>query len=272
MPEPAGPTRHFQHDTALVHVTRLHDAAPCEGLSGSFDSPVLGVHLDRRSRVTQRREGPTTTTFFSPGELTLIPAELPLTCWTDGPTSFLHVRLADPLFGEPGAGALHERLRFDDPVCRVLALSIAESAQTEGAVAQAYIESAAGTLALRLLSLQGAAPIRLPPGGLSEPAHRRVVEFMQAQLEHNPGVAEMAEVAGLSVHHFSRLFTRTTGLPPHQYLQRLRAERAAALLREGRLNVLQVALAVGFANPSHFASFFRRATGVSPQAYRRAHR
>ena len=52
-----------------------------------------------------------------------------------------------------------------------------------------------------------------------------------------------------------------------QYLRELRMERAAALLREGRLNVLQVALEVGYSSPSHFSAAFHETFGCCPGLY-----
>lgn len=49
----------------------------------------------------------------------------------------------------------------------------------------------------------------------------------------------------------------------------LRMDAARRLLRETRKSVVEVALDVGYANPSHFAQLFRRETGLSPSDYRR---
>jgi AraC-like DNA-binding protein len=49
-----------------------------------------------------------------------------------------------------------------------------------------------------------------------------------------------------------------------QYLRALRMERAAELLREGRMNVTEVALAVGFSSPSHFSTAFHETFGCCP--------
>jgi AraC family transcriptional regulator len=76
-------------------------------------------------------------------------------------------------------------------------------------------------------------------------------------------------VAGLSVHHFSRMFSQSTGESPHAYIVRRRIERAHALIRGSDAPLASIATAVGFADHSHFSKHFRRLTGQTPAAARR---
>jgi len=71
-------------------------------------------------------------------------------------------------------------------------------------------------------------------------------------------------------YHFARLFRRTVGVPPHQYVLRRRVERAKELLLTGRLGLSEVALAAGFSDQSHLTRVFRRAVGLTPARFRRA--
>jgi AraC-like DNA-binding protein len=57
------------------------------------------------------------------------------------------------------------------------------------------------------------------------------------------------------------------GLTIPQYLQRLRLERAAELLKAGQLNVTEVAMEVGYSSLSHFSLAFRQAFGSCPGLY-----
>ena len=76
-------------------------------------------------------------------------------------------------------------------------------------------------------------------------------------------LADVAGVAGLSPFHAARLFTRTTGLPPHAWRNQVRLQRALAPLRAG-VSVTDVAAASGFTDQSHFTRHFRRMFGVPP--------
>jgi AraC family transcriptional regulator len=79
----------------------------------------------------------------------------------------------------------------------------------------------------------------------------------------------LAAQAGLSRFHFQRLFKAATGVAPSRYHIDLRLNEARRLLRETKMGVVDVALEIGYANPSHFARLFRRETGLSPSDYRR---
>lgn len=80
--------------------------------------------------------------------------------------------------------------------------------------------------------------------------------------------AALARAAGLSPAYLGRLFRSQTGLSPDEYIRQRRAERAAALLRQGEANILDVAAAVGFESTSSFYAAFRRIIGAPPGEYR----
>lgn len=107
-------------------------------------------------------------------------------------------------------------------------------------------------------------------GGLSGTALRRVHEHVEGRLHQPLTVRELADVARLSLHHFSRAFSSSTGLSPHRYLMQQRVQRAAKLLLETARPTPEIALEAGFADQSHLIRSFVRVTGRTPQAYRRA--
>ena len=76
--------------------------------------------------------------------------------------------------------------------------------------------------------------------------------------------------SGLSPSHFARAFRAAMGEPPHRYLVRLRIKMARELLEHTRLPVIEVGLRCGFEQTTHFATMFRKMTGLSPRAYRAA--
>lgn len=77
---------------------------------------------------------------------------------------------------------------------------------------------------------------------------------------------ELARLAGLSPHHFLRVFKDATGLPPHAYQVQQAIEHAKALLAGG-VAISQAALDSGFADQSHFSRLFRQFTGATPRQY-----
>jgi AraC family transcriptional regulator len=77
----------------------------------------------------------------------------------------------------------------------------------------------------------------------------------------------MAAAAGYSPFQFARMFKATTGLAPHQYVLRLRVERACRLVRGGAASLAEVALAAGFYDQAHLTNVFRKTLGVTPAAW-----
>lgn len=105
--------------------------------------------------------------------------------------------------------------------------------------------------------------------GLDDRRLRRVLDYMTAHLEDDVRLKDLADAACLSVFHFIRMFTSTTGLTPHRYLSRLRLERAKTLLSLRTMSIAEIAQACRFSSQSAFSRAFRRATIATPQAYRR---
>ncbi|WP_437752548.1 helix-turn-helix domain-containing protein [Sorangium sp. So ce1389] len=261
---------------AVALVVR-RDQPPCDGVSGAFDAHVLGVHLGAPARVRQRREDRVHEGVFGRGDLTVIPARWQSTCWTRDRSGFLHVHVPDALVARVAEGIAPSGgrevaclFRFDDALSRELALSMLHEVETGGEAAAGYVEASAVILAARMLRAAGLSVSPAPRSGLPLPVLRRAKELLHEGMERNVGVVELADAAGMNVHHFSRMFKRSTGLSPHRYLGQIRVDRAKALLADPRRRIVDVAAEVGFANASHFAAFFRKATGTTPGAYRRA--
>jgi len=86
--------------------------------------------------------------------------------------------------------------------------------------------------------------------------------------EESLTLSDTARSLGLNHQYFSRAFSREAGTPFITYVNSLRVEAAKTLLREGALNVSEVAFRVGFGSVNNFARVFKRMTGVTPKDYR----
>jgi AraC family transcriptional regulator len=111
-------------------------------------------------------------------------------------------------------------------------------------------------------------PVQIYKGGLGSARLRRIKELVRAKIEDDLSLDEMAQSVGLSTAHFARMFRKSTGETPHQFVLRQRIERAKAMLRAPNARVLDVAVACGFKTQQHFAQVFRDVWGVSPTDYR----
>jgi len=97
---------------------------------------------------------------------------------------------------------------------------------------------------------------------------RRIRELVHAKMEDELSLHEMAQSVGLTTAHFARMFRKSTGETPHQFVLRQRLDHAKAMLRAPYARVLDVAVACGFKTQQHFAQVFRDVCGISPTGYR----
>jgi AraC family transcriptional regulator len=105
-------------------------------------------------------------------------------------------------------------------------------------------------------------------GGLGCARLRMIKELVHAKMEDELTLCEMAQSVELTTAHFARMFRKSTGETPHQFVLRNRIERAKEMLRAAELRVLDVAVACGFKTQQHFARVFRRMCGACPTKYR----
>jgi transcriptional regulator GlxA family with amidase domain len=136
-------------------------------------------------------------------------------------------------------------------------------------VAAAAVEALHRELADRPSShgvLPDAASHSLWSGGCLPRAVSRALVFIQAHSAEDIALKDIASAAHVSPYHLARLFKRTIGVAPHQYLIRERLRAARALLSAGgRRSLADIAAAVGFADQSHLARHFKRAFGMTPR-------
>ena len=98
---------------------------------------------------------------------------------------------------------------------------------------------------------------------------RAAAQLMDAQGTQALALDDLARVAGLSEFHLLRVFRRSIGITPHQYLMRVRLLRAIELLRDTALPVTSIAYEAGWEDLSNFNRAFRRELGCSPREFRR---
>jgi AraC family transcriptional regulator len=106
-------------------------------------------------------------------------------------------------------------------------------------------------------------------GGLSPWQMRRATELLEAHLDGNIPLQQVAEACELSVSHFARAFKTTFGRPPYKWLTDRRVDRARDLMMKSRLPLADIAIQCGFADQSALNRSFKRIHGVTPGIWRR---
>src|SRR6202023_2597986 len=133
-----------------------------------------------------------------------------------------------------------------------------------------FLDSVEQAMAVALVNAHAVRhrPVQLYRGGLGSARLRRVKELVHAKMDDDLSLDELAQSVGLSTAHFARMFRKSTGETPHQFVMRQRLERAKAMLRAPGARILDVAVACGFRTQQHFAQVFRDVWGASPTEYR----
>ena len=94
------------------------------------------------------------------------------------------------------------------------------------------------------------------------------VRYIRYHFHEDVALADVARHIDMSPSWLTKRFNQECGVSIPQYLMQVRVEKAQKLLAETGMLVFEVANAVGFENPRYFVSVFKKATGLTPKAYR----
>jgi AraC family transcriptional regulator len=257
------------------------DACVWQGKPGEYAVDALPdvwliLHTTGSSRLASANIGRRTAT---PGLVTIVPAGMP-TEWIINPdqdalTVHLSSERLKGLLDREGRTIrdlerLPLRFAVADPLVGAALESLHRELRSPQEAGSLYVDRLADVLVLHLLRTAGGKlPEGAEKGGLTATALSRVCELLEASAERGISLEDLAREVGMSRFHFARAFRRSTAKSPHQYLTELRIERAKQMLVHSDLPVVDVALAAGFGSQSHLTHTFRRATGLTPAAYRR---
>jgi AraC-like DNA-binding protein len=170
----------------------------------------------------------------------------------------------------------------------VLHAGHAEDRNVSAILNHLWNEASAGNLAWRLATesavvtlgvalLRAKARLERTPGRASVERAcdwrvRRVMERMEAEIESDVGLRELASGVGLSPSHLSAVFVAAAGVPPRRWLLCRRVERARELLTRTRRNITDIALSCGFSSSQHFSTVFKAQEGCTPTDFRNSRR
>lgn len=100
--------------------------------------------------------------------------------------------------------------------------------------------------------------------GVRHPKLSQVIQMMEAAIEEPVSPADLADDVGMSTRQLERLFRRYLNRSPKRYYMELRLQKARNLLMQTDMSVINVALACGFASPSHFSKCYRAHYNTTP--------
>lgn len=246
---------------------------------------TLSVYL-AGGQGSRRREAP--QELGAPGRCSVLPAGHESHWVVRDPVQFLHLYVSDLawaervvrlLDAEPRARTLAPLIYTQDALYQGWAQQVRMldwSQDGDALWADALSQQVLDRLVLQSATSRQRQAAERPLGGLSAVARRRVLEHVQAHLEH-PGaltLRALAAVACLSEYHFARMFRQSMGCTPHDWVLQQRLARALQVLGGGTASppLVELAVACGFSSASHLVRCFRAHWGVTPTQFARWHR
>ncbi|MEA1877074.1 MAG: AraC family transcriptional regulator [Bacteroidota bacterium] len=94
------------------------------------------------------------------------------------------------------------------------------------------------------------------------------INFIEKHFEEQILISDIARFARWSEPHFKQIFKSETGIPPGEYLQRIRIKKASELLSNSQLSIAEIAWRTGYTSSGYFATVFKKHKGQSPGEYR----
>jgi AraC family transcriptional regulator len=236
--------------------------------------PVLALALRRGSIEMGLRRSEVIRVTYDAGDISLVPRHLEK-WFRNEDLQALCIAISDAALTAASDGASGEvELRRTDKLVDARLRALVEAVNAERIVGfpsgRLFLDSVEQALAVALVNGYGVRhrSVQTHRGGLGSARLRRIKEFVDAKMEDELTLREMAQSVELSRAHFARMFRKSTGESPHQFVLRQRIERAMIMLRSDDARVVDVAVACGFKTQQHFARVFRHVCGVSPTDYR----
>lgn len=228
------------------------------------------IESDRRERA-----------LIGPRQICLTPGAATTQWEHSGHIEILHVYVRQSIYesvvaemyGCDGSQAeIVPRWAILDPLLEQVAITISDAVADGTLEDGLYVDTLAHMVAAHLARWHSHKSNKVPgpPARvLSGSKMRRLIEFVEENLDRDLRLEAMAREVGMSPLYLSHAFKTSIGQSPHRYILARRVERARGLLRDTDLPISDVALSCGFSSQSHLSNWFFRMVGVSPAAYRK---
>jgi AraC family transcriptional regulator len=214
----------------------------------------------------------------TPGHYDFFPGREGVDVQLDGSIETMHLYLRrsivdaviEDMLGDPKQITLNPVFNGSDPLLEQIAVSMRGALNDNSLASKLYVEQLSWTLAAHLVhSSARRVPLSYSYGGLSKQQLKRVIDFIEVNMEKPLDLNDLSRAACLNPIYFGRQFKRTTNMSPHQFVIQRRIERAKSLLATTSQPIAEVAAACGFCHQEHLTRVFRIRCGTTPSAYRR---
>ncbi|WP_417453945.1 helix-turn-helix domain-containing protein [Kiloniella sp.] len=228
---------------------------------------------------TQRHNGEKSLGKGHPGAVCIMPAGVRSEWSIEAPFKFMHLYFDQAEFDrialesydiDPSLVSLEDVAFRSDPVIEQLFRQIIVPLDWQNPADKMSLSHAGQLLIQHLFRgyTNKTAEPEFIKGGLPPYVAKRVKDYIEAFLDQGLVVEDLSAVAELSPFHFTRMFQRTMGTSPHQYVLTRRVQRAKDLLGNSQKTLSSIAFQCGFSSQSHMATRFRKATGLTPRKFR----
>lgn len=245
-------------------------STPTDWCSVDFGNHLMYVyrHGAMRSMQTLLDWGPSGRVPPGVGDIWWKPAGVACAALVHGDTAgYCEIAIPGPAIGDT---ALIPRIKYTNPLVHHLVEQIYGATGRDDVMARLLTDSAAETLRLLIIETHTEErPRKRPrPRVLDADTRSNIVEYLSDAVDSEITVDELARLADMPVSVFIKAFRQAFRTTPYQFLLDRRIDRAKALLLTTPRPVAEIARAVGFATPNHFATAFKSRVGVTPTAFR----
>jgi AraC-like DNA-binding protein len=169
--------------------------------------------------------------------------------------------------------AVRPGIAANDPIVLHLGDCLIPTIERHDATNDQFIDRITTALNIHFARVYGGMhfPPPLVSGGLAPWQLRLARDTINANLEEELSLEQIACECRLSVSHFARAFTRSTGISPHRWLMQRRVDVAKNLMLSTDTSLAEISLKCGFSDQSHLTKVFAEATGETPGRWRQIH-
>lgn len=212
---------------------------------------------------------------LSEGELCILPGDVSVSIGISSRGDMIAIAIEKYIFScagvEMGGSSDPEiqlSTKLDDPLLRELSLHVvSQVGQDHGGYVQCLLSAMATHIVFRYSAVREFVPE--VPKGLSNHALRKSIQYIHDHFSDDLSTEDIAAQVELNAAYFARMFKKSTGISPHQYLLSCRVNHARILLAQKSKKISEVASASGFYDQSHLTNCFKKVMNMTPSQYSR---